>query len=294
MLRVVVSDSLPVLNLLPWKMESCLFPSLDYATAAHPSKTQALRFSFCDEREKLDLLQKAVEPLNLYELLWALVLRLYTGNDTVAFCAQININQGNSWTESAYICSAVMSKSQMVSSIEIRHANVPSVVDNTSWEATLLLNTKVLYAQPKSLGLSVDKKPRDQEILHEDGYVRLSAVVGLDPFAQMPRARHNGLVAVFQDWLGELMLEIHFKSSEFSKEAIFNVGNTCCRVFQSLLLNPSQVIGEIQSLSDHDLDQILAWNSGDRLSVESTVTGKLAGTSSIVLMRLLYTHGTEI
>lgn len=276
MLRVVVSHLLPVLDFLPWKMEPCLFPSLDYATATHASKTQALRFSLCNDREKLHVLQKAIEPLNLYELLWALVLRLYAGNETVAFCAQINFNHGDDWTELAYICSAVMSKSQIVSSIEIRRAHVPSVVDSTPWEATALLNTKVLYAQPKSLGLSVDKESREQEIPHEDRHERLSTVVGFDPFAHMPRTQHNGLVAVFEGWLGELMLEIHFKSSDFSQEAIINVGNTCCRVFQSLSVNPSQVIGEIQSLSDHDLGQILAWNSGDRLSVESTVHGEIS------------------
>ena len=130
---------------------------------------------------------------------------------------------------------------------------------------------EVAICSAESLGLSVDKKSREQEILHEDGHVRLSAVVDFDPLAHMPKDQNNGLVAVFEDWLWELMLEIHFKSSVFSKEAIFNVGNTCCRVFRGFLLNPSQVIGGIQSLSDHDLDQILAWNSGDRLSVESTI-----------------------
>lgn len=271
MLRVVVSWLAARSRLLPWTMEPCLFRSLDYAIASHPGKTQALRFSLCDEQEKLDALQKAIEPLNLYELLWALVLRLYTGNETVAFGAQINIQHGDSWTESVDICSAVMFKTQIASSIEIRRTHVPFVVDNAPWEGTLPLNTKVLYAQPKLLGVSVDTKSRQQEILHEDRQMRLLTVVDFDPFAHMPRGHHNGLVAVFEDWMGELMLEIHFKSSDFSNEAVFNVGNTCCRVFQSLLLNPSQVISEIQSLSDHDLEQILAWNSGDRLSVESTI-----------------------
>lgn len=275
-LRVIVSDPLLVLDLLLWKMEPCLFPSLDYAIATHPSKTQALRFSLCHQRKKLHVLQQAIEPLNMYELLWALVLRLYTGNETVAFRAQIKMSHGDFWAESAYICSAVMYKSQIVSSVDIRRAHFPSVVDNTPWEAALLLNTKVLYAQSKSQDLSVDKKSREENFPHQDRRVDLSTMAEFDPFAHMPKAQHNGLVAVFEDGLEELILEIHFKSSAFSKEAIFNVGNTCCRVFQSLLANPSQMIGEIQSLSDHDLDQILTWNSGDRPSVESTVHAEIS------------------
>lgn len=264
-----------VLDSLPWNMEPCLFPTLDYATTAHPGRTQALSFSLCDERAKLDALQKAIGPLNLYELLWALVLRLYTGNETVAFQTQSNISNGRPHTESDYICSAVISKSQTVSSVEFRHAHVSSVVDSTPWDATLLLNTKVLYAQPKPLDLCVDKESKEKRILNEHGHVRLSTFMDIQPFAKLP-GYDNGLVAVFNDWLGKLMLEIHFKSSNYTKEAILNVGNTCRTVFQSLLENPKQTIGEIRSLSGRDFDQILAWNSGIRQSVESTVHGEIS------------------
>lgn len=265
-----------VLDSLPWNMEPCLFPILDYATATHPGRTQALTFSLCDERAKLDALQKAIGPLNLYELLWALVLHLYTGNETIAFRIQTNNSNSKSHTQSDHICSAVISKSQTLSSVEFRHAHVPSVVDCTPCEATLLLNTKVLYAQPKPLDLFLDKDSKERGILNEHELVRVSTSMDTQRLAKAPRAYHNGLVAVFKDRLGKLMLEIHFKSSNYTKEAILNVGNTCRTVFQSLLENPKQTIGEIRSLSARDLDRILAWNSGTRQSVESTVHGEIS------------------
>ena len=86
----------------------------------------------------------------------------------------------------------------------------------------------------------------------------------------------NGLVAVFSKWLGKLVLEIHFERCSYTKEAILNVGNTCRTVFQSLLVNPMQKIGEIRSLSDRDLDQIAAWNGGSRQGLESTVHGEIS------------------
>lgn len=257
-------------------MEPCLFPTLDYATTAHPGKTQALTFSLCDESAKVDALQRAIGPLNLYELLWALVLRLYTGNETVAFRAHSNSSNGKAHTQSDYICSAVISKSQMVSSVELRHAHVSSVVDSTPCEATHVLNTNVLYVQPKPLELSVDKESTGRGILMEHGNVRLSTSADIQPCAELPRAYHDGLAAVFNDWLGKLVLEIHFKSSNYTKEAILNVGNTCRTVFQSLLGNPKQKIGEIPSLSGRDLDHIVAWNSGIRQSVESTIHGEIS------------------
>lgn len=76
--------------------------------------------------------------------------------------------------------------------------------------------------------------------------------------------------------MGKLILEIHFQSSKYTKEAILNVGNTCRTVFQSLLDNPKQIVGEIRSLSGRDLNQILTWNSGIRQSVESTVHGEIS------------------
>ena len=257
-------------------MEPCLFPTLDYAPTAHPGRTQALSFSLCDERAKLDALQKAVGPMNLYELLWALVLRLYTGNETVTFRTQSNISNGEPQTQSDYICSAAISESQTVASVELRHAHVPLVIDSPLSEATLLLNTKVLYSQPVPLDLCVDKVSKESGILNEHEHVRLSTSIDIQPFAKLPRAYRNGLVAVFNDCLGKLMLEIHFKSSNYTEKAILNVGNTCRTIFQSLLETPKQTVGEIRSLSGRDLDQIVAWNSGSRQSVESTIHGEIS------------------
>lgn len=257
-------------------MELGLFPTLDYAITPYPSKTQALNFSLCDESSKLDALQKAIGSSNLYELLWALVLRIYTGNETVAFRTQSNISNGQLYIQSDYICSAVISKSQTPSDVEFRHAHVSSFLDSAPWEVTLLPNTKVLYTSPKPPVLCVGKESKERRILNERGLVRSSASLDTQPFAKAPRASHNGLVAVFNDRQGKLMLEIHFQSSEYTKEAIINVGNTSRTVFQSLLENPKQTIGEIQSLSAHDLDQIIAWNSGIRQSVESTVHGEIS------------------
>ena len=257
-------------------MEPCLFPILDYGITAHPGSSQALNFSLCDDRAKLDALQKAIGRLNLYELLWALVLRLYTGNETVAFRVQSNISNGEPHTQSGYICSTVLSKSQTVSSVEFRYTHVSPVVDSTPREAILLPNTKVLYAQPKPLDLCGDKESKERRALNEHRHVRLSASMDIQPFVKLPGAYHNGLVAVFNDWLGKLILEIQFKSSDYTKEAILNVGNTCRTLFQSLLENPKQTIGEIRSLSGRDLDQILAWNSGIRKSVESTIHGEIS------------------
>ena len=256
-------------------MEPCLFPTLDYAANAYPGRTQALRFLLCDNRTKLDALQEAIGPLNLCELLWALVLRLYTGNETVAFSTQSSISDGRPHTQSDCICSAVISKSQTVSSIKFRHAHLSSAVDCNPWEATPLLNTKVLYAQPVPLDLCVDKASKKGGILNKHGDVRSSTSTDIRTFTNLPWAYHNGLVAVFNDWSGKLMLKISFKSSNYTKEAILNVGNTCRTVFQSLLENPNQTIGEIRSLSGRDLDRILAWNSGIRQSVESTVHGEI-------------------
>ena len=257
-------------------MEPCLFPTLDYAITAHSGRTQALIFSICDDRAKLDALQKAIGPVNLYELLWALVLRLYTGNETVAFRTQSNISNGKPHTKSDYICSAVLSKPQTISSVEFHHAHVSSVVDSAPCEVTLLVNTKMLYAQPKLLNLCVDKESKERGILNKHRHVRYSTSMDRQPFARLPRGYHNGLVAVFNDRLGKLVLKIHFKSSRYTKKAILNVGNTCRTVFQTLLENPKQTIGEIQSLSGRDLDQIIAWNSGIRQSVESTVHGEIS------------------
>ena len=257
-------------------MEPCLFPTLDYAITTHAGKAQALTFSLCNDKAKLDTLQKAIGQLNLYELLWALVLRVYTGNETVAFRIQGNTSKGELHTQPGYVCSAVISKSQTVSSVEFCYAHVSSVVDSTLWEATPLLNTKMLYTQSKPRGLCSDKESEEREMLNEHRHVRLSTSIDIHPFANLPQMYHNGLVAVFNDWLGKLILEIHFKSSDYTKEAILNVGNTCRTLFQSLLENPKQTIGEVRSLSGRDLDQIVAWNSGIRQSVESTVHGEIS------------------
>ena len=144
-------------------MESCLFPALDYTVPAHRGETQALTFSLCDEGEKLGALGKAMGTANLYELLWALVLRVYTGNETVAFRTQSDIGDDeDARSRSDSICSAVMSKSQTVSSVELRHAR------DTSW----VVNTKVLYDRPKALDHCVDKGSNESIIRDENGHVR--------------------------------------------------------------------------------------------------------------------------
>lgn len=173
---------------LRWNMEPCLFPTLDYATTAHRGGAQAVSFSLCDERAKLDALQKVLGPLDLCKLLWALVLRLYTGNETVAFRTQSNISNGTPHTQSDYICSAVIYKSQTVSSVEFRHAHVSSVIDSTLWEATLLLNTDVLYAQLKPLDVCIDKGLKEGGISNGHEHVRLSTFIDIQTLAKMPRA----------------------------------------------------------------------------------------------------------
>jgi hypothetical protein len=252
-------------------MDSCLFPTLDYAITAHPGRIQALSFPLCNERAKLDALQDAIGPLNLCELLWALVLRIYTGNETVAFRKQINTSSSKPDTNSEFICSAVIPKSQTVPRIEFCHAHVSSGVDSTLGEATPLLNTKVLYAQGTPLNLYDSEEKMENGILIEHGSVTLSTSLVIEPFAALLPEPQNGLVAFFNNCLGILVLEIYFNSSNYTNDAIVNVGNTCLTVFQSLSENPNQTVGEIRSLSGHDFDQILAWNSGIRQSVNFTV-----------------------
>lgn len=257
-------------------MEHCLFPTLDYAPTARPGRSKVLTFSLCDGRAKVDTLQKAIGPLNLHELLWALMLRLYTGNETVAFRTQSNSSKGKPQKQWDYISAAVISKSQTVPSVVFRHAHVSPVVDSTLYEATPLLNTKVLYAQPRP-DPCVDKKSKKRRILDDHAHVTLPTSTDIQPLAKVPRASYGGLVAVFNDReKEEYALQIHFQSSNYTKKAILNVGNTCRTIFQSLLENPNQTIGEIRSLSGRDLDQILAWNSGVRHSVESTVHGEIS------------------
>ncbi|KAL8950438.1 MAG: hypothetical protein Q9222_003532 [Ikaeria aurantiellina] len=237
-------------------MEPCLFPLLDYAIPAQPSGSQALTFVLCDDKAKSDAIQDDIGPLNLYDLLWALVLRLYTGSETVAFYTQSSIHNGDSLTQPGCICSAEISKSQAISSVVFRYVHVSSAVDSSLSKGALLLNTQIFHAPSKPMDLCCNRRAEN---------MRLSSSMDVQSLAS------NGLIAVFNHCLGRLVLEIHFQSAKYTKRTILNVGNTCRAVLQSLLQNSTQTVGEIRSLSDSDLDQILTWNGGNRRSVKSTV-----------------------
>ena len=251
-------------------MEHCLFPALDHATNIHPGKRQALTFSLSNGRAKTDALQEAIRPLNLYELLWALVLRLYTGNDHIAFRTQSDGGHDGPLTGSGFICSAEISKSQTIPSIVFRHEYVSSAKESSPCETASLLNTKLLYDRSSPVGVCAGEETKGSDYLTE------RTRKGIQSFLGLPRAYHNRLAVVFSQWRRELVLEVHFQSSNYSKQSILNVGNTCHTVFQSLLRSPTQTIGEIRSLSSRDLNRIIAWNRGPRPVVESTIHEKIS------------------
>ncbi|KAL8696456.1 MAG: hypothetical protein Q9224_002786, partial [Gallowayella concinna] len=240
---------------LLWSMEPCLFPTLDNAKDGRPGAAQALPFILADDREKLDAFQNAIAPSKWYEVLWALVLRLYVGNDAVAFHVRSNFSDELACGQSVDVCSAEISKSQSVSSIECRHE--PLICSNHGCLHEDDCNTTVLYGDQELLNVGITKKRK----FNQDAQ---TFQVG------------KGLVILFNDSLRSSWMRIHFNTLYYTKETVFNVGHTCRQIFQELLKEPNQVVGDIQGLSDYDLEQILAWNSGDRKSLDSTVHGEFS------------------
>ncbi|KAL8761000.1 MAG: hypothetical protein Q9184_002852 [Pyrenodesmia sp. 2 TL-2023] len=55
-----------------------------------------------------------------------------------------------------------------------------------------MLNTKVLYAQPKPLDPCVDKKSKKRRIMNEHAYGRSLTSMDIQPLVKLPRAYHNG------------------------------------------------------------------------------------------------------
>ncbi|KAL9583702.1 MAG: hypothetical protein Q9203_004970, partial [Teloschistes exilis] len=71
-------------------------------------------------------------------------------------------------------------------------------------------------------------------------------------------------------------MHIRFNTTLYTERAVLNVGRTCHKIFQELLNDSNQLVGKIRSLSDDDLDHILAWNSGDLASLDSTLHGEIS------------------
>ncbi|KAL8801942.1 MAG: hypothetical protein Q9182_004123 [Xanthomendoza sp. 2 TL-2023] len=237
-------------------MEPCLFPTLDDAKDyGRPGATQALHFILADDGKKLDAFQNAVAPSKWYEVLWALVLRLYVGNDAVAFFVRSHLSDELACRQSVDICSAEISKSQSLSSIKCRHG--PLIFSNHGCPHEDDCNTTVIYGDQELLNLGLTKKRKFKQ------------------YAQTFQVG-KGLLISFNDSLGSSSMRIHFNTLYYTKETVFNVGHTCRQIFQALLKEPNQVVGDIQSLSVHELEQILAWNSGDRRSLDSTVHGEIS------------------
>ncbi|KAL8713659.1 MAG: hypothetical protein Q9220_002185 [cf. Caloplaca sp. 1 TL-2023] len=260
-------------------MEPCLMPKLDYAPEAIRVKPEATTFllydRLSDRSSKLNALQKAIGPLRYQELLWALVLRIYTGNELVAFVTPSN--GSCSWPHGQVqdICSTLLSPSQTVPSIKFRHKSVCSQVDKNSWNASLLPNTEVLYVLLKPYIHYCEKSGKERTI-SEPSPIKSSISPPAPARDEAFKARRIALRAVFSDCLGNLTLRIQSPTSEYSERAMINVGYTCRTVFQSLLENPHQTIGGLLTLSALDIDQISRWNGGVRPSVQATVHGEIS------------------
>ena len=261
-------------------MEPCLFPKLDYALNVHPARTEILTFSLYDRlsnrRSKLDVLQHAISPLKYHEILWALVLRIYTSNETVAFGTQSDSVDCGSCPRSGPICSVSLSPSQTIPSIRISYTTVPNLVGDVSCDAIPLPNTNVFFTSDRRIIRDYKKSSQANGAMRQHKDIDLSDCSNAQDLVQSSQARRNGLKLVFTDYLGILTLKIRFETCAYSKEAIVNVGNTCRTVFQSLLENPNQTVAGIWSLSTLDVDQIFRWNSGTRPSVQSTVHDEIS------------------
>ncbi|KAL8777033.1 MAG: hypothetical protein Q9194_002784 [Teloschistes cf. exilis] len=102
------------------------------------------------------------------------------------------------------------------------------------------------------------------------------ALVERSPTCARASPVDEGLLVSFEETLGRSWMHIRFNTTLYTERAVLNVGRTCHKIFQELLNDSNQLVGKIRSLSDDDLDHILAWNSGDLASLDSTLHGEIS------------------
>lgn len=251
-------------------MEPCLFPTLDYALEIRSDTLQTLTFLLANERESFDAFQSALGLSRWYEVLWALVLRLYTGNDTVAFRVQSRSCSGLAGEAPEDICSAEIFRFQSVSSIECCHRPLVSPEHDDPREAARRFNIKVIY------GDQGHRQPYRFERTRKKRKLSQHALVERSPACARALPVDEGLLVSFEETLGRSWMHIRFNTTLYTERAVLNVGRTGRKIFQELLNDSNQLVGKIRSLSDDDLDQILAWNSGDLASLDSTLHGEIS------------------
>ncbi|PLB47169.1 acetyl-CoA synthetase-like protein [Aspergillus steynii IBT 23096] len=262
-------------------VNACLFPSLCEPSEGRKSRGSTTRSL---DRETHSILrafcqQNGFTPANLFQLAWALILRCYTGSDTVCFGYLMSgrdvpvegadrtigpfinllvsrIHLGN---EESLVTMMQQNQADFVSSLNHQHSSLAQILRSSGASADTLFNT-VLSVQGMGLKACSDDDEFSLRLDEQDGY---------DP-TEYDIMLNVGLGGE------DTAVTFTYHQSLLSEQQAESLVQSLLQAVVGIIRSPAKTAAQVDLAGHRDQELIWSWNATVPPTIDATIHGLIA------------------